>query len=147
MVGVLERYSNLFDQGERLQTLLEIVPEGSSEVKLRTPRQVQNRLTKAQAAELVAAYEVRLGVLDLAQLFDIHRDTVSSILNRRGVVRRRRGITKELLDETIKDYQAGWSLSRLGTKLAVDPGTVAAALKKAGVPLRPRREWNYDINS
>jgi hypothetical protein len=39
-VPVLGRYSNLYDQGERIQDLLEIVPGGPSEVNLRTPRQV-----------------------------------------------------------------------------------------------------------
>jgi hypothetical protein len=81
-------------------------------------------------------YRTGARVGELATIFDIHRDTVSEMLDRLGVARRQRGIPPELLDGTISDYLAGWSLDRLGARLAVDAGTVALALRKAGVKLR-----------
>jgi DNA-directed RNA polymerase specialized sigma24 family protein len=38
-VEVLVRYSNPCDQGERIQNLLEMVPAGPKQDKVRTPRQ------------------------------------------------------------------------------------------------------------
>ena len=50
---VLGRYSNHSDQGERVQTLLEIVPGGPAEVKLRTHKQVQHRLRCPEVDDLL----------------------------------------------------------------------------------------------
>jgi hypothetical protein len=41
----------------------------------------------------------------------------------------------------IASYWSGSSLSAIGAKVSVDPGTVAFTLRKASVPLRPRRGW------
>jgi hypothetical protein len=38
LVEVAGRYSNLCDQGERIQDLLEMVPAGPKRAKVRTPR-------------------------------------------------------------------------------------------------------------
>ena len=124
------------DQGERIQDLLGMVPGGSSEAGLRTPRQVQHRLNIDEVDDLVRWYRAGAKVSELAFQFGVHRDTVSEILSRRQVVRHRQGIPPEFLDQTISDYLAGWSLDRLGARLAVDAGTVALALRKAGLKLR-----------
>ena len=136
---VLGRYSNLRDQGERIQTLLQIVPEGTPEVNLRTPRQVQRRLRPDEVTELVASYEAGEIVKELALRHNLHRETVSNILTRHGVARRPKGIPPEMIGQLIADYQSGQSLATLGEKLSVDGATVALTLRKAGIPLRPRR--------
>jgi hypothetical protein len=82
------RWSNFSDQGERLQTLVEILPEGTSKVNVRTPRQVQKRLHAEQVSELLMAYKDGNTVYELAKRFKIHRTTVSFILERHGVSRR-----------------------------------------------------------
>jgi hypothetical protein len=87
VVEVLGRYSNLLEQGERVQTLLQIVPDGSPEVNLRTPRQVQRRLTPAETDQLIAEYESGDSVKDLARRHNLHRETVSKILTRHGIAR------------------------------------------------------------
>jgi predicted DNA binding protein len=130
MVEVLVRYSNLFDQGERVQTLLEIVPEAVSEVKTRTPRQVQHRLTKTQVAELVTAYEAGIGVLDLAQLFGIHRDTVSKILTRAMVEKRKPEPLGGRLDEFLDLYANGMSVYAISKKFGVAQSTIWSAFNK-----------------
>ena len=82
LVEVLGRYSNLCDQGERIQELLKIVPGERSGVNLRTRKQVQHRLRPEEIDELVRQYQAGAKVADLATDFHIHRDTVSVILNR-----------------------------------------------------------------
>lgn len=138
---VAGRYSNLCDQGERIQDLLEMTPAGPSEPTIRTPKQAQHRLPPNKVDQLVAHYQNGAKVNDLATLFGVHRDTVSELLDRRGVNRRRRGLPRELLDKVISSYEAGSSLAVIGDELSVDAGTVALALRKAGVPIRPRRGW------
>jgi hypothetical protein len=55
-VKVAGRYSNLCDQGERIQDLLENVPEGVADVNPRTPKQVQRRLKPGEVGELASGY-------------------------------------------------------------------------------------------
>jgi transposase-like protein len=144
---VLGRYSNLLDQGERVQALLQIVPEGTSEVNLRTPRQVQRRLSPDETTKLIGSYEAGETVKDLALRHGLHRETVSNILTRHGIARRPTGIPTERVAEVIADYENGLSLAAIGAKLSVDPATVSLALCKAGVEPRPRNGWNYGPRS
>jgi transposase-like protein len=146
-VEVLGRYSNLRDQGERVQTLLQIVPEGTPEVNLRTPRQVQRRLSPDETTKLIASYETGEKVKDLALRHGLHRETVSKILTRHGIARRPTGIPTERIAEIIANYENGLSLAAIGAKLSVDPATVSLALRKAGVEPRPRNGWNYGPRS
>jgi len=46
-------YSKLADGGERLRTLLEMVPEGAPESIGRTPKQVQRRLDSGEVHDLI----------------------------------------------------------------------------------------------
>jgi transposase-like protein len=141
-VEVLGRYSNLRDQGERIQTLLQIVPEGASEVNLRTPRQVQRRLSPDETSKLIAGYEAGDHVKELALRHNLHRETISKILTRHGIARPPKGIPPELIAGVAADYKNGLSLATIGNKLSVEPATVALALRKAGIELRPRRGWS-----
>jgi hypothetical protein len=140
-VEVLGRYSNLCDQGERIQNLLGMVPGGSSETGFRTARHVQRRLNIDEVDDLVRRYRAGAKVGELAANFGVHRDTVSEILDRQGIARRQKGLAPELLSELIALYRSGSSLATIGAKMSVDPGTVALALRRAGTPLRPRRGW------
>ena len=119
-----------------------MVPEGTLEVSLRTSKQVQHRLSSEEVDNLVSLYRDGAKVTELAILFNIHRDTVSTILNRRGVIRRHSGIPPELLNQVVSAYKAGASLAVIGAQVSVDPGTVALALRKAAVSLRTRRGWS-----
>jgi hypothetical protein len=138
-VEVLGRYSNPCHQGERIQNLLEMVPAGPKQAKVRTLRQVQHRLRSDEVEELLTRYRTGGKLGELATVFGVHRDTVSEILDRQGVPRRQRGIPLELVEEAIAAYRSGSSLATIGAEMSVDPGTVALTLRKAGVPLRRRR--------
>lgn len=141
---VLRRYSNLRDQGERVQVVREMTPAGPKGAKVRTSRQAQRRLSPAKVGELVTQYQAGAQIKELATHFDVNRDTVFSILNRRQVVRRQRGIPLECVAVVVEADETGSSLAFIGAKQSVDPGTVARTLRKAGVPLRPRQGWDYN---
>ena len=78
------RYSNPFEQGERLRDLIEMVPKGSPEVSVGPRKQVHRRLCPAEIEELVAGYQAGATACQLADRFRIHRTTVLSLLERRA---------------------------------------------------------------
>jgi hypothetical protein len=49
---------------------------------------------------------------------------------------RRRGLSAEQIDDAIHLYNLGWSLSRIGQRLRVDPTTVLTKLRQRGIPTR-----------
>jgi hypothetical protein len=142
-VGVLGSYSNLCDQGEHIQHLLELVPETRRKPKPRTTKQVHRRLVQAQIEELVKAYQGGATLNELAERFLVHRDNVSRALQDQGVPRRYRLIEGERLRDAISAYNAGKSLAAIATEQEVSVDTVRMALIKASVPMRPRPGWRY----
>jgi transcriptional regulator of acetoin/glycerol metabolism len=99
-------------------------------------RQLQRRLTDAEVAELVTAYEDHELVHEIAQRFGIHRTTVTALLRRHGVELRRAGLVAADIPRAAKLYGQGWSLARLGARYGVDSTTVWRALRAAGVAMR-----------
>lgn len=85
---------------------------------------------------LVDAYRAGATVYELAARFGIHRVTVSAHLHRQGVTVRRQGLDDEGVAHAIRLYEDGWSLTRIGGRLDVDPTTVWTALKAQGVTMR-----------
>ncbi len=68
--------------------------------------------------------------------FGIARQTVGKILKHEGVTMRRRGLTPEQVDEAVRLYKAGWSLTRISERMNVDPTTVLSRLRERGVRTR-----------
>jgi hypothetical protein len=60
------------------------------------------------------------------------------VLRERGIALRRHGLTDEELREAVHYYTADHSLAWIGARFNVSPTTVAAALRRQGVQLRPR---------
>lgn len=110
-------------------------------------RQVQNRLTEPQIAELVAIYEAGANLLEIAERFRINRATVSVHLHRSGVGTRYRRLLPDQIKEAATLYAEGWSLARLGERFKVSDSTVLNAFRKDGFQTRPRpgknsnQEW------
>jgi lambda repressor-like predicted transcriptional regulator len=139
MVELLLRYSNLSDQGNRIGAVLAMTPTGSPAP---VPRHKQRRL-RAQTADLVASYQAGATVYELASQYQIKRQTVSNILERQGVPRRYLRLTGNALNEAVKVYEAGSSLSELSRELGLPVTTIRLALMRAGVTLRKRPGWKY----
>lgn len=97
-------------------------------------RQVRCRLTADEAVDLANQYRADAKVGELATIFGVHRNTVSEVLDPKGITRRERGIPPEFLKEIIASYQSGSLRATIGSALCFDPGTVALMLRRAGVP-------------
>jgi len=135
------RYSNLCDQGERLRELLQMVPKGPSRAIPRTSRQTQRRLRGPEIDELVTGYQAGATVYELAELFGVHRNTVSASLKRQGVGLRYQSLSSTQVADAIQFYHEGLSLLKVGERVGCGAECVRQALMNAGVEIRPRNGW------
>jgi hypothetical protein len=104
--------------------------------------QKQTRLTQEQVSELIAMHERGVPIDELASVFDIHRTTVMTHLDRAGLERRAGRIDRHL-NEARGLYESGSSLAGIAEHFGVDAETVRQAFKDAGISMRPRRGWQY----
>jgi hypothetical protein len=49
---------------------------------------------------------------------------------------RRQGLSPKQIYETVRLYEAGWSLARIGERIGVDPTTALHRLRDCGVKTR-----------
>jgi hypothetical protein len=87
-------------------------------------------------------HERRVPIDELASVFDIHRTTVMTHLDRAGV-ERRAGLIDRNLNEARRLYESGSSLAGVAEHFGVDAETVRRSFRTAGISLRPRRGWHY----
>lgn len=107
-------------------------------------KQQQRRLSEDAIDRLVADYEAGESAATLAERYGVHRHTIASHLEQRGVTRH---VTQNKLspadtDEAIQLYLKGTSLIQVGETFSVSAATIARALRQQGIPLRPRRGWD-----
>ena len=63
------------------------------------------------------------------------------MLREQGIAIRRQGLTQEQVSKAAGLYAKGRSLAWLGARYNVSHTTVAAALRRKGIQLRPRPGW------
>src|SRR5688572_2941780 len=96
------------------------------------PKQIQNRLSRSQQAELLQRYLAGERAHILAKAYDIHRGTLDRLLTSTGL-RRPRSMTERELTEATHLYNQGWSCQRIGDHFGRHHSTVWLALRSAGV--------------
>ena len=131
---VLGRYSNLRDQGQRIQVLLKMTPDGVPTV--RKPKQVHRRLRPHEVEQATLDYHAGATLRDLAGIFRMDRRGVANALERAGVPRRYRRLTASDIDTAIQLYESGKSLLAVGQHLGVNPSTIRHHLLQSKVQLR-----------
>ena len=62
-------------------------------------------------------------------------------LREQGVTIRRQGLTDDQVREAATFYSAGRSLAWLGVRYGISHTTIATALRRQGIQLRPRPGW------
>lgn len=138
MVEVLGTYSKMSQKIPRLLDRLEVAKQttGRMSVSSSPIRHNQTRLTKERQAELVRAYRTGARTLALAAEFGVHRDTVHSILQRAGVVRKagRARMTRADAEEARRLHSAGTSMRELGRKFGVSDDTVKRHIQRLALP-------------
>ena len=95
--------------------------------------QKQVRIRRTQL-ELLDRYQAGALQGELAEIYGIHRATVSTIIRRYGEVRQK-GLNEAQVDDAIARYGSGQSLAVIGKAMSVDHGTVRNYLLKHGVQM------------
>lgn len=120
------------------------IAAGLPEEEGRLSNPVQRRLSEAAVDDLVREYEAGSSIDSLAAQLGVHRTTIISHFDRRGVKRRRvaRKMTDHSVLQAAKRYDTGESLKVVAARFGVDAATLAREFKRAGIPTRPRRGWS-----
>jgi hypothetical protein len=114
------------------------MPQASPETTASQPdsrpsrRQRKRHLRSDEVDELVAAYQAGATTYELATRHRVHRQTVTAILERRGVPIRYRSPSPDEVATAKALYADGQSLVAVGDQLGFDAGTIWRALKRAG---------------
>jgi DNA-binding CsgD family transcriptional regulator len=100
------------------------------------------RLRTTDIAQLVDAYPRGATLKELAEEYGIHLTTVSAILERVQVRRRGRPLSSIDIEEAIRMYQSGQSLSVVSSQFRVSADTIRHHLSRAGLKLRDAARQN-----
>ena len=135
-VDLMGHWSNLSHQGERLRTLVEMVPSGAIEPKSRTTKQIHRRLRQAETEALISDYHSGLKMKELAAKYRINKYTVTKVIQRAGIRPRYPALLPEDIKQAAKLYKSGQSLAVVAKHFGVDPSTIRLALLRTGVAMR-----------
>lgn len=124
----------------RTEIMLQLRVKATSKLRPRerptSTRKLRLRLDPNQSNALAMAYREGKTIKELAGEYGVHRVTVASLLRRRGVERRKVGLTDEQVAEASRLCPEGWSLARLAERYDVDGLKVCRYLLLAGVIMR-----------
>ncbi|MET0993884.1 MAG: helix-turn-helix domain-containing protein, partial [Mycobacterium sp.] len=102
-------------------------------------RKLKRRLDRVEIDQIIAKYESGVSTNQLMTQHHLAKRTISGLLRANGVAMRRQGLTVDQAREAADLYQAGRSLAWIAVYVGgFSPTTVARALKRQGVSLRPR---------
>jgi DNA invertase Pin-like site-specific DNA recombinase len=94
----------------------------------------QTFLTPSEVTRLVEDYHRGASVAHLAEVYEIHRSTVWSHLNRHGVIRRAPGLGAEEAAEAVRLHEQGLSLRATAKTLGVGRRLVTQAVRNVSAP-------------
>lgn len=93
-------------------------------------KQMQARLSKAQAEEVAARYAAGESGVGLAAAFGVHRHTIMRALKVHGVVARSRKLSPTDAEAAAALRLQGWTYAQLGERFDVDGSTVRRTLMR-----------------
>lgn len=106
---------------------VDVMPPVSS--RPHRPRQrSEDRLGPDGVAQLVADYQAGRSTKWLQRTYGLSQGAVLRLLDVNGTPRRQRGLTDEQVQEAIRLYTQGWSLTRIGDHFGKDHTVVRNAL-------------------
>ena len=109
--------------------------EDAAPSRHRQPRQKQVHISRQTQLELLERYQAGALQRELAEVYGVHRATVSAIVRRSGEVRPK-GLSETQVRDVIARYETGQSLAVIGKAIGVDHATVRNYLLKHGVQMR-----------
>jgi len=135
-VHLVRRSEVLANLKEAVRALFRIVEHGAlAEILAYSPRLgrpvsgANRRLSAAEIDQLVEDYRSGVGsIYDLADIYGVHRNTVSVHLKERGVMIGKQPLNDREVHRARALRQDGFSLNAIGRALGRDPKTVKAAV-------------------
>lgn len=101
------------------------------------PHALRRRLTEADRARIIAAYEAGSSTNKLANEWQLAKGSILNILRDSGTtIRQQRRLTSDEIDHAITSYHNGESLERIGKRLGVAHTTIRTTLQRRGIPRR-----------
>ena len=92
-----------------------------------------------ETEQIVAKYQSGISTNRIATEHHLAKRTISALLRANGVDLRHQGLTHEQAGEAAELYAAGHSLAHIADRFGgISPTTVARALRREGLELRPR---------
>lgn len=120
------------------------VPQaGDLEEKGRLSNPVQRRLSADEIDDLARLYRQGATIDALGRRYGVHRTTIITHLDRRGVPRRRvvRKMNDSLVVRASERYAKGLSIAAVAVEFGVHARTLAREFRRSGTPIRARRGW------
>ena len=105
----------------------------------RTPRGVTvpgESATEETEQAVIATYQAGQTMKQIAARHDIHRVTVSEVLDRTGTTKRPKGLSPSQVDIAVRLYESGLSLASVGSQLKFDAVITRTMLLRRGVKTR-----------
>ena len=108
------------------------------------------RLSEAQRAAVVAAYQANHSVRQTAAQFGLHRSTVGRLLGKAGVPTRRAPLDDGSVELVRRMYNSGLTVAQVARALAVSKTTLIAFMQARDMPRRKgnsRRQLGFASES
>jgi DNA-directed RNA polymerase specialized sigma24 family protein len=109
-------------------------PEPAARARLGSAR----RLRPDEVEALVTGYGAGKTMKELAAVFGVSRQTVSTSLRRASTPIRREGLDQEQVAGVVALYEAGWTSRELAGRYGVSSDTILRTLRRQGVKVRSR---------
>jgi hypothetical protein len=148
-VEAIGRNSNLAHLSRKWSDLLERIAalpaRGSLSADQSLPRRHKRSLSAEDTADIIAKYNSGITTTDLGAMYHVSKSRISAVLREEGATIRRQGLTDEQAREAATFYNVGRSLAWIAARYGgISPTTVARALRRQGIHLRPRPGRLFD---
>jgi transposase-like protein len=109
------------------------------------PYRMHRKLNLGEQAELVELYGAGASMVELAEKFECHRQTIARQLKKAGVTLREQQVRSPDFDQRARTlYEQGNALDEVADILGVQASTINRAVRGAGGTLRPQRRRSRD---
>jgi AraC-like DNA-binding protein len=139
MVEVLQRCSRLQGVDNRLCKALTYARSVTAdaptlEAKPSQAHKLSQRLTPEVIEQIIADHAAGSSTRKLGLKYDLHRNSVTRLLQAEGVTRPRTRITDEHVEQAKNLFNEGLSVAKAAQQLGIAPTTMTRAFQVRGLP-------------
>jgi DNA-directed RNA polymerase specialized sigma24 family protein len=103
---------------------------------------LQRRLSPETLQQIQTDYQAGLSASQLAVRYHLNRASVRRLIQRAGIPPNRRPLTEAEIKQAVKLYATGLTVARVAAQLGRPATTVHATLRRGGVQLRSRHDYD-----